>query len=192
MSRLAKVTATCACLLGAAAVSACSGNFAADEGDERPVARPNRRADPEDRLFGRELSLGPGGLNSDSFLEGSLSGEGGAGRMPVNRFLWQASLDTLSFLPLASTDPFTGVIATEWAAAPGAPNERLKVTVFMTRAALEASSLNVAVYREALTEDGLWVPQPVSAETVRRLEDAILTRARQIRIAAREAGAEAS
>ena len=71
-----------------------------------------------------------------------------ASSLPVNKFLWQASLDTLSFLPLASTDPFTGVIATDWGAAPNQPGERFKVTAYMLSPALAASSLRVAVYRE--------------------------------------------
>lgn len=103
--------------------------------------------------------------------------------MPVNKFLWQASLDTLSFLPLASTDPFTGVIATDWGAAPNRPDERFKVTAYMVSPDLEASSLKVAVYREVRDQSGAWVPASVDPETPRKLEDAILTRARQIRIA---------
>jgi hypothetical protein len=104
--------------------------------------------------------------------------------LPVNKFLWQASLDTLSFLPLASTDPFTGVIATDWGAAPNLPGERFKVTAYMLSPALAASSLRVAVYREVRdTTTGSWVPAAVDPATPRKLEDAILTRARQIRIA---------
>ena len=103
--------------------------------------------------------------------------------IPVNKYLWRAALDTLSFLPLASTDPFTGVIATDWGANPDAPGERFKVTAYMVRPTLAASSLKVAVYREVRSDGGAWVPASVSADTARKIEDAILTRARQIRIA---------
>ena len=103
--------------------------------------------------------------------------------IPVNKFLWQAALDTLTFLPLASTDPFTGVIATDWGAAPNRPDERFKVTAYMLSPALAASSLRVAVYREVRSPEGLWIPAAVDPDTPRKLEDAILTRARQIRIA---------
>jgi hypothetical protein len=106
----------------------------------------------------------------------------------VNRHLWQASLDTLAFLPLTSTDPFTGVIATDWGAAPDAPNERFKVTAFVTDAALDANALRVAVYREEKDRSGAWVPAPVAAATPREIEDAILVRARQLRLAERSAG----
>jgi hypothetical protein len=106
----------------------------------------------------------------------------------VNRHLWQASLDTLAFLPLTSTDPFTGVIATDWGAAPDAPNERFKVTAFVTDAALDANALRVAVFREERDRSGAWVPAPVAAATPREIEDAILVRARQLRLAERAAG----
>ncbi|MFN3613021.1 MAG: DUF3576 domain-containing protein [Rubrimonas sp.] len=104
----------------------------------------------------------------------------------VNRHLWQASLDTLGFLPIASTDPFAGVIATDWGAAPDAPGERFKVTAFISDSALTPQALRVAVFRERL-DGGAWVSAPVAEDTPRRLEDAILVRARQLRIAEREA-----
>lgn len=157
--------------------------------------RPN--STPEASSVGKGRSnpdapsiFGEGGLTvgTISSRDGGLFGsdEDGAGRLPVNKYLWQGALDTLSFLPLASSDPFTGVIATEWGATPGAPGERFKVTAFVTSQALSAASLKVAVYREVRNEDGVWVPAPVSADTARQLEDAILTRAREIRIAERE------
>ena len=99
----------------------------------------------------------------------------------VNKHLWTASLDTLSFLPISSTDPFTGVIATDWSAAPNTPNERLKVTAYVRNTTLTAEALRVAVFREELGENGVWVAAPVDEATPRQLEDAILTRARQLR-----------
>jgi len=168
-----------------AIMAGCSGNYAAEEEGDVPQSGPirERRAPPEDTVFaGTALGSGFGLLGDD---------EADGGALPVNKFLWQASLDTLSFLPLDSTDPFSGVIATEWAATPGNPDERLKVTVYLQRAALEASSLKVAVFREARNGEGLWVPQAVNPETPRKLEDAILTRARQIRIATLDEGEDA-
>jgi len=102
--------------------------------------------------------------------------------LAVNKHLWRASLDTLSFLPLESTDPFSGVIATDWAASGGSTDERFKVTVYISEPTLEARSLRVAVFRETLSGNGAWVPAQVSEATPRRLEDAILTRARQMRV----------
>lgn len=109
--------------------------------------------------------------------------------LPINRYLWRASLDTLEFLPLVSTDPFSGVIATDWSAASGSPDERFKVTVYISSPELEARSLRVAVYRELRDQKaGAWVPAEVSEATPRRLEDAILTRARQLRVSELNSG----
>ena len=108
---------------------------------------------------------------------------GGGGNLLVNRYLWRASLDTLSFMPLDSTDPFSGVIATDWATSEANPDERFKVTVYITSPRLEARALNVAVFREVRDGTGGWRTAPVSETTPRRLEDSILTRARQIKVA---------
>ena len=109
-------------------------------------------------------------------------------RLPANKEMWKGALDTMAFLPLASSDPFTGVIATEWGSTPEVPGERFKVTAYILNPGLTAAALKVAVYREVRSEAGLWVPAPVSADTPRQLEDAILIRARQIRIAGLEDG----
>lgn len=174
--------------LGAAliALSGCGEgkDYSADSPVKGPRPGPERQFDPNaPSLFG------PDGFTISSLADGSLAGGSGAGTggIPVNRYLWQASLETLSFLPLASTDPFTGVIATDWGSTPEAPGERYKVTAFMTSPALAASSVNVAVYREVRNEDGAWLPAAVDPATATQIEDAILTRARQIRIA--DAGA---
>jgi hypothetical protein len=106
----------------------------------------------------------------------------------VNRHLWRASLDTLSFLPIASTDPFTGVIATDWGTALDTETERFRVTAFVTSTALSPESLRVAVFREVRDDRGAWVTAPVAVDTPRQIEDSILVRARQLRIAEREAG----
>ena len=178
---------TLICALLAGTVAGCSDNMAAD-GSETvdPRAGPlreNRGRTAEGTVLDDDLSV-------SSLREGTLFG--GTRRtgdaLPVNKYLWQASLDTLSFLPLASTDPFTGVIASDWSVAPDSPGERFKVTVYMLRPALEASSLRVAVFRQALNEGGVWVPTAVDPETPAKLETAILTRARQMRIAEIEGG----
>ena len=130
-----------------------------------------------------------GGVDDGSrLLEGqsirkTLLGEGlDENRLPVNKYLWRASLDTLSFLPIASIDTFSGVIATDWGAAPGATNERVRVTTYVRDAELSASALDVSVFRETLSPSGIWQSAPVDPATASQLEDAILTRARQLRI----------
>lgn len=150
-----------------------------------PMPRGPKDRGVTGKLFGEE-GFSIGALSSGSLFRGDDKDKGDA--LPVNKFLWQASLDTLDFLPLASTDPFTGVIATDWGTTPQNPNERFKVTAYMVSSALAASSLKVAVFREIRGADGGWVSATVDPETARQLEDAILTRARQIRIAEVQGG----
>jgi len=100
----------------------------------------------------------------------------------VNSYLWHASLDTLSFLPLASADPFGGVIISDWYVAPSSPNERLKVTVYIMDRALLADGLKVVVFRQVQSANG-WQDAQASADTAHKLEDSILTRARELRLA---------
>ncbi|HEX8644394.1 MAG TPA: DUF3576 domain-containing protein [Allosphingosinicella sp.] len=101
----------------------------------------------------------------------------------VNAYLWQAALDTLSFAPLAQADSNGGVIVTDWYANPSSPNERVKVTVTILDADLRADALRVAASRQTL-QGGQWLEAPVTAATVQRLEEIILTRARDLRRAA--------
>ena len=98
----------------------------------------------------------------------------------VNSYLWRASLDTLSFMPLVQTDSNGGVIVTDWYANPQAPTERMKVTVTILDQDLRADALRVAALRE-VNRGGQWVSAPVEAATTQKLEDVILTRARDLR-----------
>lgn len=94
----------------------------------------------------------------------------------ANKYLWNASLETLSFLPLEQADPFSGVLVTGWGTAPGA-SQQYRATVYVAGAALDATSLKVAVFRRAGNRE-----LPAANETSRQIEDAILSRARQLRI----------
>ena len=100
----------------------------------------------------------------------------------VNSFLWHASLDTLSFLPLVSADPFGGVIISEWYVAPSSPNERLKVTIYIMDRSLRADGLKVVVFRQTRAGNA-WADAQPSPDTAHKLEDSILTRARELRLA---------
>jgi len=108
----------------------------------------------------------------------------GSARMTlgVNSFLWHASLDTLRFLPLASADPLGGVIISEWYVAPASPNERLKVTVYIMDRTLRADGLKVVVFRQ-VRQGNAWAEAQPSPDTAHKLEDSILTRARELRLA---------
>jgi len=101
----------------------------------------------------------------------------------VNGYLWRASLDTLSFMPLANADPWGGVINYDWYANPQTPNERFKATVFILDTRLRADALNVTVSKEVKGADGQWTAAPVAAQTEADLENAILTKARQLNLA---------
>ena len=101
----------------------------------------------------------------------------------VNAYLWRASLDTMSFMPLASADPWGGVINYEWYTNPQTPSERFKATVFILDRRLRADALNVTVTKEVQDANGQWVSAPVAAQTETDLENAILTKARQLNLA---------
>ncbi|MCZ6453451.1 MAG: DUF3576 domain-containing protein, partial [Alphaproteobacteria bacterium] len=108
---------------------------------------------------------------------------GGGSGIGVNGLLWRASLDTLSFLPLSSADPFGGVIITDWYSPPESPNERFKVTAYILGRQLRSDGVRVAVFRQQLTDGRGWVDSRVGDQTGAKLEGAILTRARELRIA---------
>lgn len=98
----------------------------------------------------------------------------------VNAYLWRASLETLSFMPLLQTDSNGGVIVTDWYASPTAPNERMKLTVSILDQDLRADALRVAASRQ-VNQGGAWVDAPVQAATVQKLEEIILSKARDLR-----------
>jgi len=98
----------------------------------------------------------------------------------VNSYLWRASLDTLSFMPLLQSDSAGGVIVTDWYTNPKNPGERMKVTVMILDQDLRADALRVTAAREVAANGG-WASAPVEAATVQKLEDIILTRARDLR-----------
>ena len=130
---------------------------------------------------GKDSVFGKDGLTLFGDDQESASGPAGIG---VNSFLWRASLDTLSFMPLASADPFGGVIITDWFAPPESPLERFKMTVYILDRRLRADALKVAVFRQTRAAPTAgWNDASVAKSTPIDLENAILTRARQLRVA---------
>jgi hypothetical protein len=120
---------------------------------------------------------------------GDVFGSGGAAPasanqngIGVNAFLWRATLDTLSFMPLADADPWGGVVNYDWYVDPQTPNERFKATVFILDTRLRADALTVTVTKEVRDAAGQWVGAPVAAQTETDLENAILTKARQLNL----------
>ena len=141
---------------------------------ERGIPNPNPQG-PKETVFG------PGGVNFLKGSSGSDDGGGGAG-IGVNSFLWRASLDTMSFMPLSSADPFGGVIITDWYSPPETPDERFKMSIYILDRRLRADGIRVAVFRQQRTPERGWTDAKVNAETGIQLENAILTRARQLRL----------
>jgi hypothetical protein len=109
--------------------------------------------------------------------------EAGKNPLGVNSFLWRATLDTLAFMPLASADPFGGVVITDWYEDPEAAGERFKVNALILDRQLRADSIKVSVFRQKKGDTGDWQNSPVDAAMGRKLEDTVLTRARQLRVA---------
>lgn len=126
------------------------------------------------KLFGDALTFGPGARRN--------KGDQGGGGIGVNGYLWRASLDTMSFMPLSSADPFGGVIITDWYTPPETPAERFKVQIYILDRQLRADGLRVTVFRQERDTRGAWANVAVSPETPVDLENAILTRARQLRL----------
>ena len=105
----------------------------------------------------------------------------GMPQLGVNSYLWRATLDTLNFMPLTSADPVGGIIISDWYAAPEKPDERVKVNVYILDKRLRADALKVAVFRQVRTAAG-WQDAQVNPDTGVKLENAILSRARELRL----------
>jgi hypothetical protein len=133
------------------------------------------------------LLAGCGSSDSDFIQDTStgttaISSDSGQRTLGVNSYLWHASLDTLSFIPLQSADPFGGVIITDWYTSPQLPDERVKITVYILDRHLRADGLKVAVFRQTKSAEG-WADAQVNPDTATKLTDAILTRARELWLA---------
>jgi len=125
------------------------------------------------------ITLGQG-TNAGSTAESSTN-------LGVNAYLWRGSLDTLSFMPLVSADPFGGVIITDWYTPSGVTGERFKATVYILGRELRSDGLRVSIFRQVNGGSG-WQDSPVAASTSSEIEDKILARARELRAAANSAG----
>jgi hypothetical protein len=143
--------------------------------------------DVEQERLRKEQGTLFGGDPIDFFnLGGSKKKSSARSGISVNSFLWRATLDTISFLPIASADPFGGVVLTDWYAPPKAPKERYKLSVFILSRQLRANGIRVAVHRQKL-DGSIWRTSPVAKDTSVKLENQILRRARQLRVASLKA-----
>ena len=151
----------------------------ADLDQDNPTASGSRTVVTHPKVE-RSTVFGPGGL--DIFgAEKSDKGSGSSG-IGINSFLWRASLDTLSFMPLNSADPFGGVIITDWYSTPENPDERLKMTVYILDRRLRADAIKVGVFKQTRGQALQWLSANVAGDTAVQLENAILSRARQLRL----------
>lgn len=168
-------------ILGASVALAACGDLSSD-GTVFPESKRIRKGGTDaydtsrdESVFGKGgISIGGGG--------GEEEGVGGGGGVAVNSYLWRASLDTVSFMPLASADPFGGVIITDWYSPPEAPNERYKLNVFILDRQLRADGLRVAVFKEEVSS-GVWRAARLDTKTAIDIENRILERARELRVA---------
>ena len=151
-------------------LAACAVLGACSSTGNQATASPTTTPPAEDKKF-----LGLFGGNSNSTATADQANIG------VNAYLWRASLDTISFMPLASADPWGGVIISDWYANPQQPNERFKTTIYILDSRLRADALNVSVYKQ-VQQGSQWVDAPVSQQTQLDIENAILTRARELRL----------
>ena len=122
---------------------------------------------------------GEGGL-FDIGISKNRSEQGGGGGIGVNAFLWRGALDTLSFLPLTSADPFGGVIITDWYTPADAQGERFKATAYILGRELRSDGIRVSVFRQ-VSRGGRWVDAPVASAVQGELENKVLERARKMR-----------
>jgi len=111
---------------------------------------------------------------------GTRGGDTGGGALGVNAYLWRAALDTLSFMPLASADPFGGVIITDWYTPSTSSDERFKATAYILGRELRSDGVRLSIFRQVL-QRGQWVDAPVSPVTVGEIENKVLSRARELR-----------
>ena len=172
------------CLMAMVLVATLAG--CGDFGDDGKTTYPNddnrktgnNQYDESESIFGEDGITFFGG--SDKEKPGAAGSGAGIG---VNSYLWRASLDTISFMPLVSADPFGGVIITDWYSPPESNLERFKVNVYILGRDLRADGVRASVFRQLLNSNGSWIDAKVEASTGTDLENAILARARELRIA---------
>ncbi len=182
-SRWVAMTVAGAALLALAACSGAKQDY------------PERQTDPNEPY--RYTSEGPapsvfgegGGFNLLGIFGGDSDSDntGGPG-IGVNGFLWRAALDTVSFMPLNSADPFGGVIITDWYTPPETPRDRFKMNIYILGRQLRTDGIRVSVFRQTRDGAGSWTDASVQPETATNLENQILIRARQLRVARASSG----
>lgn len=167
-----------------AAIMAATTVTAACEGVQPEGVYPSRDRHNSTPYESRDSLFGPGGASLGLGGGGDDAGPQSGGGVGINGFLWRASLDTVAFMPVASADPFGGVIITDWYAMPETPGERFKLNVYILDRQLRADGVRVAVFKQSREKkSGAWRDAAVPAQMATEMENAILTRARELRVA---------
>jgi len=160
----------CLFVLMASTLSAC--------GNSRPVSA-DEYTDPRNQTGAKGSLFGDAGISLGINKSRDEDAQSGAA-LGVNAYLWRGALDTLSFMPLASADPFGGVIITDWYQPPSAPGERFKATAYILGRQLRADGVRVSIFRQ-VQQNGEWVDAAVSPATTGEIENKVLARARELR-----------
>ena len=158
---------------------ACAALMLAACASDAEEVKPTVEAPPPPMATQTAQAQTPGGSVFDWFGPGAP--EDKRTGVAVNRHLWRASLDALSFAPMEQTDPFGGIIKTGWYTPQATPNERLRVAVYILDSRLRADALRVSVFKEVKKPTGDWVDGTVDPETVTKLENLILNKARVLK-----------
>jgi hypothetical protein len=171
-TRIFSVVGLLLCTLG---LAACGG------GTNGPPAQPNYTG-TQGPQPGDTSILGDSGLTFGVGNKGPRQQQApaGGGALGVNAYLWRGALDTLSFMPLSSADPFGGVIITDWYTPSASNGERFKATAYILGRELRSDGVRVSIFRQVL-QNGQWVDAPVSPVTVGEIENKVLSRARELR-----------
>ena len=170
MSRFVKTTAVLLTLVG---LAACGTNQKVRGVAEDEYQDYRTKGGEKGRLFGDQgLAFGVG--------KGAKPEDAGGTGLGVNAYLWRGALDTLAFMPLASADPFGGVIITDWYQPPQGSGERFKATAYILGRQLRADGVKLTVFRQ-VARNGQWVDAPISPVTTSEIENKVLARARELR-----------
>jgi len=148
-------------------------------------SKPEYPKDPDDLHKQRNGTLSANGgmrlfgeSDADRYAAGSV--------ISVNAFLWRASLDTISFMPIAAADPVGGTILTDWYENPETPGERFKINILLLDKKLRSDAVKVSVYKQVLDKNKNWRDAKIDGKLALNLEDKILVRARELKIASQK------
>lgn len=181
-----KITKTAVCMslfiALVAGISGCASDSSENteykypEKQRKGMSKPTYSTDKKESIFGE------GGMDLFGNKRGRGDGDGSGGGIGVNSFLWQATLDTISFLPITSADAFGGVIITDWYSPPETPNERFKVNAFIIGKSLRADGIKITTFRQEKDKKDQWIDATVDPQISTDMENTVLTRARQLRM----------